>query len=206
MRSIAARRLVTLVALTIATGCGTDGESDGSSMPAAANTPTATLAADSTPPVPTLMDPLGTSSNVNSILAAVAARRVSADIDGRIRSFSSIAVVDVLGLATSDGHVQFDGSAPALTESERSSILNALRPRVVTFIALDQAQQGIDAGTWQAVLVLASPVFTDGVVTVTSELLCGTFGAACADGGIHVLGVNADGEWTVTKSNGGWIT
>ena len=142
----------------------------------------------------------------HAILTAVAARRVSADNDGVTRSFSSIAVVGVLGLGTSDGQVQFDGSPPALTQAERSSIVNSLRPRIVTFISLDKAQQGIDAGTWQAAPVLASPLSTDGVVTVYSELWCGTLGAACADGGIHVLGVNADGEWTVTKSNGGWIT
>ena len=145
-------------------------------MPAAANTSAETLVAESPPPVSTLMDPLGTSSNVNSILAAVAARRVSADNDGGRRSFSSTAVVGALGLGTSDGHVQFDGSAPALTESERGSIVNALRPRVVTFIALDQAEQGIDAGTWQAVLVLASPVAAD-----ESSLLRLSCGAALSE-------------------------
>lgn len=202
MRLIAARGFVTLVALATASGCGSAGERDASTVPASAET----LATGFADPVSTLIDALGAPSNVNKILAAVAARRVVADNDGSARSFSSVAVVDALGLATIDGQNQFVGSGSVLTEAERSSIVNALRPRVVTFISLDQVQAGIDAGTWQAALILASPLSINGIITVYSELWCGTRGASCADGGIYVLGVKDDGEWTVTKSNGGWIS
>jgi hypothetical protein len=143
-------------------------------------------------------------SDISPILFAVAGRRVAADNDGVARSFASVAVVDVLGQGTDDGHVEFGAASRPLTSPEREALLDVLAPRTVTFVALAQAQSGIADRSWDSALVLAAPMIDDEAITVTSELWCGQQ-SACSDGGSVTVAPNPDGTWSVTKSNGGWI-
>lgn len=53
--------------------------------------------------------------------------------------------------------------------------------------------------------MLGAPTIDAGTITITSELWCG-FQSACSDGGTVTVAANPDGTWSVTKSNGGWIT
>ena len=101
--------------------------------------------------------------------------------------------------------MEFAASSRPLTIPERATILDGLAPRTVTFVPVDQAQSGINDGRWESALVLAVPTIEAGAITVTSELWCGQQ-SACSDGGSVAVAPNPDGTWSVTKSNGGWIT
>ncbi len=129
-----------------------------------------------------------------------------ADNSGSARSFKSVAIVDVLGHAAGSGIVEFGTSSRPLASAEREALRNGLAPRTVTFVGRDQAQPGVADESWQAVLVLATPVIEAATITVTSELWCGEPSGNCSEGGSATVAANPDGTWSVTKSNGGWVS
>jgi hypothetical protein len=154
------------------------------------------------------VDPLAQLSEIDrwQILGAAAARRVLGDNSfGGQPPFTAVEVVELLGRAgPDDGSVQFDGDAVPLTEAERHAISDALAPLPVVFVPAGQPLPDDAHAPSTPRLTIAQPVVSDGAVTVTTGLFCGSL---CGIGGAHAFGRAADGTWVVTGAVGPqWIS
>jgi hypothetical protein len=140
------------------------------------------------------------------ILGAAAARRVLGDNSfGGQAPFAAVEVVDVLGRADpDDGSVRFDADAISLTEAERNAIVDALSPLPVVFVAAGQPLPDDAHAPSRPRLTMAQPAVSDGAVTVTTGLFCGSL---CGTGGAHSFDRTAEGMWVVTGAVGPqWIS
>jgi hypothetical protein len=123
------------------------------------------------------------------ILAAAAVARVGINGTG----YETVDIVEVLGRATSDGFVDLDGGT-LLTESERNAITQALGSRTVRFVTVSEWENLVPDGDF-AVLSFAEPVVTNGQLTITTAMACGSL---CGAGGALAVERRDDGTWTTT--------
>ncbi len=143
----------------------------------------------------------GTQSPVPSLSEGDRAQILAAASIARLKTgvpvFNTLDVIDVVGHATPEAFIDFDGGVP-LTEAERNSIAQALGSVSVRFVPVPVFEELVPADGY-AVLSLAEPAVVDGRLTITTALWCASL---CGTGGANAVERLDGATWTVADPVG----